>query len=124
MAKILIVEDDEKINRVLTLQLRLEGYEVETSFSGEECLNKVKSFQPHLLILDYLLPDCRGFEIVEKLRSDRRFALLPLILLTGIDEDQLELEVNPEEGIHLLAKPFESGDLLQLIRTALSSSRY
>jgi CheY-like chemotaxis protein len=120
VARILVAEDEERIRRIVLLQLELEGYETGEAGSGEECLEKVGAYRPELLILDYLLPDLSGDEVVSALRRDPATRLLPVILLSGLDPEQIEPELLSDEHVFFLAKPFENAALLGLMAEALA----
>lgn len=119
MARILVAEDEERIRRILLLQLELEGYEVGAAASGQECLDQVGTCRPDLLILDYLLPDLSGDEIIGALRREPATRSLAVILLSGLDPDLMEPELLSDERVLFLSKPFENADLLELVEQAL-----
>ncbi len=124
MARILVIEDEEKIRRILAISLGLEGHIVETSSLGEEGLQKIGSFNPQVLILDYKLPDYEGGKIIAKVRSYsrlRNLPALPIILLTGLDPGEINLGEEPIQEVYLLPKPFENQELIKLIERILSS---
>lgn len=120
MARILVAEDEERIRRILLLQLELEGYEVGAAASGQECLDLVDTYRPDLLILDYLLPDLSGDEIIGVLRREPATRSLAVILLSGLDPDLMEPELLSDERVLFLSKPFENSDLLDLVEQALA----
>ena len=115
-----MAEDEERIRRIILLQLELEDYEAGAAGSGEECLQMVESFRPGLLILDYLLPDSSGEEIVSALRRDPATRFLPVILLSGLDPEQIEPELLSDQRVFFLPKPFENSALLALVGQALA----
>jgi len=86
MAKLLIVDDDVFFNRALEQYFKKAGYEIVTAFGGEEALVKVKSESPDLVILDVMMPDIDGFEVCRRLRADRRFSHLPVMMLTAMTQ--------------------------------------
>lgn len=122
MAAILVAEDEERIRRIVMLQLEMEGYDAAEAGSGEECREKVESARPDLLILDYLLPDSSGDEIIGALRRDPATRSLPVILLSGLDPDQFEPELLSDERVFFLSKPFDNAELLALVEQALGNS--
>jgi CheY-like chemotaxis protein len=121
LARILVAEDEERIRRILLLQLELEGYEVGAAASGQECLARVRTYRPDLLILDYLLPDLSGDEIIGALRRETATLSLPVILLSGLDRELIEPELLSDERVLFLSKPFENPGLLSLVEQALAS---
>ena len=80
---ILIVEDEEKIARFLELELKHEGYQVLKAVSGREGLSIAESGQADLVVLDVMLPELNGFEVLRRLRKTSD---VPVIMLTARDE--------------------------------------
>jgi len=87
--KIVLVEDDEILSRVLTEELRDAGFEVVQAFDGEEGVAKVSSEKPDVVLLDILMPKKDGFETLKELKSSPVTETIPVIVLTmlGRDED-------------------------------------
>ena len=86
-AKILIVEDDPSMIKILATTLTKEGYEVLQAQDGKEGLDLALSSQPDLLLLDLLLPTMSGLDILRSLRKDERGAAIPVMILTNLDEN-------------------------------------
>ena len=85
MSKILIVEDEVKIARFVTLELEHEGYEVQAAHDGRTGLTLCESWQPDLLILDLMLPEMNGFEVCKLLRDKGRST--PVLIITAREEE-------------------------------------
>ena len=81
--KILVIEDDEDLVRVIEMKLRQEGYEVDHAYDGETALKKISEFKPDLLILDVMIPKIDGVSLNNKLKEDPKTRDLPIIVLTG-----------------------------------------
>lgn len=119
MSKILIIEDEEKIARFVELELSHEGYETDKATNGREGLEKIESGGYDLVILDIMLPELNGIEV---LRRARRTTDVPVILLTARDSvtdkvSGLDLGAND-----YITKPFAIEELLARIRAILRSS--
>ncbi|TDL35253.1 response regulator transcription factor [Jeotgalibacillus sp. S-D1] len=115
--KILVVEDEEKIARVLELELEYEGYMVTKAMTGYEALEKYRMEEWDLILLDIMLPEMSGIEILRRIRADN--PNMPVILLTA--KDSVEDKVS---GLDLgandyMTKPFQIEELLARIRAAL-----
>ncbi|WP_282022718.1 response regulator transcription factor [Priestia flexa] len=115
--KILIIEDEKKIARLIQLELEYEGYETATAHTGTEGLSLFQSQQFDLLILDVMLPRLSGLEVLRRIRSTNQ--LTPVILLTARDSlpdkiSGLDLGAND-----YMTKPFEIEELLARIRVWL-----
>lgn len=114
--RILIVEDEEKIARFIELELVHEGYEIEKAFNGREGLEMVEKGHFDLVLLDVMLPELNGMEV---LRRVRRFSEIPVIMLTARDAvmDKVSgLEMGADDYI---TKPFAIEELLARIRVVL-----
>ena len=88
MSKILITEDDELMARMYQKIFTFEGFEVEVAGDGQDALNKVLSFSPNLILLDVMMPNMNGLEVLEKLKADDRFKAIPVVMLTNLAGQQ------------------------------------
>jgi DNA-binding response OmpR family regulator len=114
---VLIVEDDPSIALGLRMNLEAEGYGVLSAEDGEQALDVVREEEPHLIILDVMLPSMNGFEVLRTLRRDGH--MMPIIILsarTGEMDKVTGLELGAEDYV---AKPFSLAELLARIRAAL-----
>ncbi len=84
-AKIMVVDDSPNTLRVVGYTLEAEGYEVMTAETGAEALEKMSAEQPHLVVLDIMLPDMTGLQVCHQLRSKVETAEIPIVMLTGKD---------------------------------------
>lgn len=116
MAKILIVEDEEKIARFIELELKHEGYETGKAGNGREGLEKAESGQYDLMILDVMLPELNGFEVLRRLR---RTSSMPVIMLTARDAVMDKVAGLDGGADDYMTKPFAIEELLARIRLIL-----
>lgn len=117
--KILVVDDEVYLLQILDFSLGAEGYEVVTAEDGEQALNKAKSEQPDLIVLDIMMPKVDGYEACRKLKQDPSMKDVPVILLTAKGRDidrKLGLEVGADDYI---TKPFSPNKLLEKIGSFL-----
>jgi two-component system OmpR family response regulator len=84
-SRILVVDDEPSITDLLSMALRYEGMEVEVSHMGRDALEAMTKFRPHLVVLDVMLPDLSGFEVLERMGRDRIGGRLPVLFLTARD---------------------------------------
>jgi len=125
--KILIADDNRAITEVLKLNFELLGYEVQVASDGEEAQTKFRHFNPHLLILDVMMPKKNGYQVCQEIKSDPDLARIPIILLTA---------KNLKEDVYwgydcgadaYVTKPYEPRQLEllvdQLIREAATGKR-
>jgi len=117
--RILIVDDDREIVRILRGYLEQAGYAVLAAYDGEEALHVLRSAHPDLLLLDLMLPNRDGWEVTRLLRSDPALADTPLIMLTARIEDSdkiLGLELGADD---YMTKPFNPREVLARVRALL-----
>src|SRR3989338_8992365 len=112
--KVLIVEDEAQVARLIELELSYEGYQVDIAGAGKEALEKIEKFKPDLIILDWILPEIDGLEITRRIRSEGND--VPVIVLTGKDtlsDKVISLDSGADDYI---TKPFATEELLARIR--------
>lgn len=114
--KILLVEDEEKLARMVELELRYEGYEVEKAFDGRTGLDKALTGEFDLVLLDIMLPALSGMEVLRRLRKESQ---LPVIMLTARDTVVDKVAGLDSGADDYITKPFEIEELLARIRAAL-----
>lgn len=86
--KIAVVEDEEALRRVLIECLGIEGYKVMGFSTGKEAVEHIPKFQPDIVLLDIILPEIDGFEVMNILKEDPRSAHIPIIVLTNLGDDE------------------------------------
>ena len=119
MVKILIIEDEEVLVNNLADKLRAEGFKVVTAMDGETGLEKVRSENPDLIVLDIMLPGLDGLSICRMIRHDTSTSHVPIIMLTarGTEVDKI---VGLESGADdYIVKPFGLGEFLARVRAVM-----
>jgi len=119
MERILVVDDDRDIVRLVRSYLEKAGYQVVTAYDGETALKVLRREQPHLLILDLMLPDKDGWDVARLVRSDSLMAATPIIMLTARVEDNdkiVGLEIGADDYI---TKPFNPREVVARVRALL-----
>ena len=86
--KIVLIEDDETLAEVLYSELAEAGFEVVPAFDGKEGLKQVREKQPDLVLLDLILPEMHGFEVLEELKKSPETEKIPVIILSLLGEDE------------------------------------
>ena len=114
--KILLVEDEEKLARMVELELRYEGYEVEKAFDGRTGLERALSGEHDLILLDIMLPALSGMEVLRRLRKE---SSVPVIMLTARDTVVDKVSGLDSGADDYVTKPFAIEELLARIRAAL-----
>lgn len=115
---VLVVDDEPGILRVLSIQLRLHGYDAVTTLSGTEAVELVRTREPDIVLLDILLPDMNGFEVLEKVRG---FSQVPVIVFSA---SQSAVALAPMVGATAsISKPFNPDQLLGKIKSVLEGHK-
>ncbi len=115
-ARILVVDDEPAILRTVSVSLRGYGFRVETAECGAEALEKFGRFRPDIILLDLVLPDCHGREII---RTIRQHSAVPIIVLSARGEEAEKVAALEEGADDYLTKPFGVRELIARIRVAL-----
>ncbi len=122
MPKLLIVEDMESVVTLLRTILEREGFEVVSAQDGLEALEAVRREKPDLLLLDLILPGLDGLEVLRRIRNDPQTAHLPVIILSGKEEERdkvIGLEIGADDYV---TKPFQANELVARIKSRLRRS--
>ena len=125
MAKrILVVEDEHPVARLIQVNLEAAGYEVTVASGGEEALAALAVEMPALMVLDVVMPGLDGFEVLRQLKADPDTADLPVVMLTARTDEQ-SIFKGWAEGVHCyMTKPFDPKDLLLLVERMLSEETF
>lgn len=118
MYKILIVEDEKNISKLIEDTLALGNYETECSYDGEEALNKILNKSYDLILLDIMLPKLDGFEVLERIKNIKT----PIIFLSA-KNDVNTIVRGLKTGIDYMTKPFEPLELLARVELRLNKSK-
>jgi DNA-binding response OmpR family regulator len=123
MDRILVVDDDRDIVRLVRSYLEKAGFQILTAYDGETALRVLKAEKPQLVILDLMLPDRDGWDVARLVRSDPQLAATPIIMLTARIEDNdkiVGLEIGADDYI---TKPFNPREVVARVRALLRRSR-
>ncbi|HEU4686125.1 MAG TPA: response regulator transcription factor [Nitrospira sp.] len=122
MAKILVVEDMESVVDLLKTLLGREGFQVAVAHDGTEALDAVRREKPDLMLLDLILPGLDGLEVLQRIRQDPITAHLPIIILSGKEEERdkvIGLEIGADDYV---TKPFHANELIARVKNRLRRS--
>jgi CheY-like chemotaxis protein len=116
LGRVLVVDDDDVIRQLITVNLELEGFEVATAVDGQDCLDKVKAVQPDVITLDIMMPRLDGWEAAGRLRADPETAGIKVVLLSARAQEA-DLERGSRIGMDAyLTKPFDPDELIEVVR--------
>lgn len=115
--RILVVEDERDLNRVITRHLKKNNYSVDSCFDGQEGLDFISYNEYDLIITDIMMPNVDGYEFIEKLRNNKNNT--PVIMLTAKDTLEDKIEGLDSGADDYIVKPFEFDELLARIRVLM-----
>jgi len=122
--RILVVDDDKSIVKVVRSYLEQAGFEVRSAHNGETAIHMLRSEKPDLLVLDLMLPDRDGWEITRLIRADANLGATPIIMLTARVEDTdkiIGLELGADDYI---TKPFNAREIVARVRALLRRAQF
>ncbi len=119
--RVLIVEDDTSLRRLLELRLAVDGYQTRDAADGMAALEALVDWLPDLVLTDVMMPRLSGLSLCRAMRSDPRTAAIPVILLTARCFDSDMQEVVDLGGITFMNKPFDAEALRAALVAALAS---
>jgi two-component system KDP operon response regulator KdpE len=114
--RILVVDDEERMVRFIRMNLEHDGFQVSEAFNGKEAIQKIRDVTPDLILLDVMMPDLDGFEVLETVRE---VSQVPVIMLTakGEEDDRVRgLELGADDYV---TKPFSPRELVSRVKAVL-----
>ena len=124
MKKILIIDDEIHIVELLKFNLENNGYKVDYSYDGFDGYLKTKEFQPDLILLDWMIPNISGIDLLKKIRSDETLEQIPVIMLTAKNMEEDKLEGLEDGADDYITKPFSVKEVLARITSVLRRYKY
>lgn len=114
--KILVVDDEQNIAKVLCMRLKSHNYETITANDGAQGLEMARTENPDLIILDVMLPKLEGYEVCRMLKYDEKYKHIPIIMFTAKTEDIDKLTGEKVGADDYVSKPYDPQDLLAKIK--------
>ena len=121
--RILVVDDDKEIVRLVKSYLEKDGMRVLTAYDGEDAMRAIRAERPDLIVLDLMLPKHDGFEITRWLRADASLATTPILMLTARVEDGDKIQGLDLGADDYLTKPFNPREVLARVRAILRRAK-
>ena len=118
--KVLAVDDERHIVRLIQVNLERAGYQVSTAFDGAEALKKVESDKPDLIVLDVMMPKMDGFEVLKRLQANPESREIPIVMLTAKAQDADVFRGWASGVSAYLTKPFNPLELITFVKRILS----
>lgn len=119
--KILVVDDEEQILKLLTMRLQTNNYEVVTAKDGYQCTQMAKVEKPDLILLDIKMPNGGGINAFEILRNNIDTEIIPVIFITAYPSLEVKKQVTEMGASGFISKPFDSEELIMKIRSIIGS---
>ena len=120
--KILLVDDDPLIQRLIAQLLIASGYQVETAVSGRMAIAMVQKAPPDLILLDVMMPEMDGYEVCQRLRQEPQGISVPVVMLTAMDEPESVIKALRSGADDYVTKPFEIDELVMRVEAHLRRS--
>ncbi|MEL7212355.1 MAG: response regulator [Pseudomonadota bacterium] len=118
---VLLIEDEPNIIEAIRFILSRDGWSVDTHSDGANAVERVQSMKPDLIILDVMLPNKSGYDILRDLRDDTRTAKLPVLMLTARGQTK-DRELAERLGVNeFITKPFSNSDILASVRALVGA---
>jgi DNA-binding response OmpR family regulator len=113
--RILLVEDEPELNRAIKIRLEAAGFEIISAMDGEEGLEMARKEKPDLIVLDLILPNMSGFDVCHKLKIDKEYKDIPIIMLTAkFQPNDIRFGIAMGADAYI-TKPYESQELFTKI---------
>ena len=119
--RILVVDDEERMVRFIRMNLEHDGFQVGEAFNGKQAIQKIRDFTPDLILLDVMMPDIDGFDVLETVRD---FSNVPVIMLTAKGEEDDRVRGLEHGADDYITKPFSIEELLLKIDIFLRRTKY
>ena len=116
LGRVLVVDDDEVIRRLIAVNLQLEGFEVETAVDGQDCLDKVAAVEPDVITLDVMMPRLDGWETAVQLRKSPETAHIKVVLITARAQEDDKSRASHVGADAYLTKPFDPNEMIRVVR--------
>ena len=117
--KILLIDDEPELIKAVEIRLKSIGYEVALSYDGRTGIDKAKEIKPDLILLDLIMPIMDGYVVANELKDDPETKHIPIIILTASQREDLKTRCRELGVASFIMKPFETSDLLNMVKAIL-----
>jgi len=121
MPKILIVEDDPDITRLMARQLSVAGHHVLVAIDAYQGINQVRKERPDLVVLDLKMPAGGGISVLRSIRTSLLYNFTPVVVVTALEDQELKKQITDLGVQGYIQKPLENGVLIQAVKDALGN---
>ena len=116
LGRVLVVDDDEVIRRLIAVNLQLEGFDVSTAVDGQDCLDRVAHIDPDVITLDVMMPRLDGWETAVQLRKSPDTAHIKVLLITARAQVDVKSRASDVGADAYLTKPFDPNEMIRVVR--------
>lgn len=120
--KVLAIDDENDILLIIKSALHGEGYDVVTATNGYDGLALAEDAAPDLIILDIMMPEMDGFEVLKQLKENEKTAQIPIVILTGMSSKEKIREAIDKGIDYYIVKPFDYQDLVSKVKIAIDDA--
>jgi DNA-binding response OmpR family regulator len=120
--RLLLVEDDPALQKVLVILLQLDGFDVSTAGDGQEALEMIRAERPDLVLTDLMMPQMDGVELTRSIKTDPYLQGIPVMVLTALREERERAHLISLGADAFVAKPYNSAGLTARIRELLGEA--
>jgi CheY-like chemotaxis protein len=122
LGRVLVVDDDEVIRRLIAVNLQLEGFDVQTAVDGQDCLDRVTDIAPDVVTLDVMMPRLDGWETAVQLRKSADTAHIKVVLITARAQEDDKNRSGRVGADAYLTKPFDPNEMIRIVRDLAGAS--
>ena len=119
MAKILVIDDELNLRKLVKTNLAARGYQVAVAADGEEGLRLARLERPDLILLDLMLPGMSGWDVLMALKTNQKLRKVPVIIMTAATPEGEEYKIRSMRAAGYLAKPFGADELTRQVKQVL-----
>jgi len=118
--RVLVVDDDADLAKMLKVRIEAEGYEFMSVIDGKEMLDVLNTKKPDVILLDIMLPNTDGYSVLREMRKHEKYANIPVIILSAKEKKKMGDLFALEKVAFFIEKPFDTKELLEKISEAIS----
>lgn len=121
-ARVLVVDDEPDLVRILQFGLKAAGYEVESASDGQEGLKKAREMKPDIILLDLMLPKLDGYKVCRLLKFDERYKHIPIMILSARTQEGDQTLAHEMGANRFMTKPYDFQEILGHIQALLKAA--